>query len=462
MQRQGGEDWLPAFDRGHGPVYAAIVDALRRDVASGRLRRGTRLLPQRQMAKRLQLSIGTISKAYAEAERLGIVAGEVGRGTYVLPGGAADAVGDPVQDREINLGFNIPARTGGKELIADTIAEIAAQVAIDPLLSYQAHQGMTEHVAAISDWLNAQGAPGSPDTLFVTSGAQHALSISLDILTHPGGTVLVEALSYSGIQSIAQLRRYAMQGVDMDEDGLIPERVDEAFSATGARVLFCTPTLQTPTGAVMPLERRERIAEIVRRHDAYVIEDDVFACYLDRTIVPLSSLVPERSFYVTSFAKYLAPGLRIGTLTVPERFGRDAIGAMRASGWSASPIMAEVVCRLAGGGELDRQIVLKKAKARARHAQARAALSEWLAPPRAEVAFHLWLPLPQPWNVSGLIASAARHGVRLAEPISWSGGRGLTPGVRLCLGAAATDDDLDEALRRLAAILRTPVSMAVV
>ncbi len=90
--------------------------------------------------------------------------------------------------------------------------------------------------------------------------------------------------------------------------GLLPDALDHAFSETGARALFATPTLQTPTGTVMPNERRQEIANIIRKHNGFLLEDDAYAFLFTSPPKPISSMVPERSFYVTSFAKCLAPG----------------------------------------------------------------------------------------------------------------------------------------------------------
>ena len=136
-----------------------------------------------------------------------------------------------------------------------------------------------------------------------------------------------------------------MHGVATDASGLIPENLDRAFVETRARVLYCMPTLQTPTGSVMPPERRQAIAEIVRKHDAFLLEDDAYGYLLSPPLPPISRLIPERSFYIVSFAKCLAPGLRIAAMIAPEAFRDRSINALRATGWMAVPVMAEVVAR---------------------------------------------------------------------------------------------------------------------
>src|SRR5215468_4326993 len=111
-------NWNPDLSGRGGPRYRAIADALAEDVRGGRLAAGTRLPTHRDLAWRLKMTIGTISRAYAEAERRGLISGEVGRGTYVRPpaGGALgmpdDIPGDPRDPNFIDLSINRPSAPG--------------------------------------------------------------------------------------------------------------------------------------------------------------------------------------------------------------------------------------------------------------------------------------------------------------------------------------------------------------
>src|SRR6267378_7116223 len=234
---------------------------------------------------------------------------------------------------------------------------------------------------------------------------------------------------------------------------LIPENLDRAFTETQARVLYCMPTLQTPTGTVMPPQRRQAIAEIVRRHDAYLLEDDAYGYLLSPPLTPVSRLIPERSFYIVSFAKCLAPGLRIAAMIAPEAFRDRSINALRATGWMAVPVMAEVVARLIANGGLARQARLKRDKAALRDAIVRRVLKEWLPAASAAPGFHIWLPLPAGRTLAALIAQAAQAGITLAPPGTLQRMERESLGVRLCLGAPATEADLERALIEIRRIL---------
>ena len=413
------------------------------------------------MAQRLALSVGTISKAYAGAEQRGLISGEVGRGTFVQ-GRRHEARSLGPSEATINLALNVPPYTGEDDVIAAVLAEIAADGEISNLLGYLPHQGLRRHRDAVVMWLASLGVTADADHLFITHGGQHALSIALGMVAAPSDTVLTESYSYSGMLALSAQCGYRLHGVATDASGLIPENLDRAFTETGARVLYCMPTLQTPTGSVMPPARRQAIAEIVRRHDAYLLEDDAYGYLVTPPLAPISRLVPERSFYIVSFAKCLAPGLRIAAMTAPEAFRDRSINALRATGWMAVPVMAEVVARLIHNGGLARQARLKRDKAALRDAIARRVLKEWL--PAAPVApgFHTWLPLPAGRTLAALIAQAAQAGITLAPPGTLRRMENESLGVRLCLGAPATEAGLERALIEIRRILETAEAISFV
>jgi len=453
-QASPAHDWLPVLDDTEGPRYLAFVQALENDVRTGVLKPGARLLPQRDMATQLGLSVGTVSRAYAEAEARGLISGEVGRGTFVQrPRPPASATGST--QPTINLALNVPPATGEDELIASVMSEILADGALSPLLGYLPHQGLLSHRELMAAWLSFFGIKVDVANLFITHGGQHALSIALNMVAAHKDMVLTERFTYSGMVALSAQNGYRLHGVDGDADGLLPDALDRAFSETGARELFATPSLQTPTGTVIAPDRRRQIADIIAGHDAFLIEDDVYAFLFAVPPTPVSTLIPDRSFYVTSFAKCLAPGLRIGAMIAPEQFRDRCINAVRATGWMASPIMAEVVARLLHSGDLRRQVHLKRAAAARRNAIADRMLGTWLAPMSGTGGFHRWLPIPAGRTLIALVTQAAQAGITIAPPGALQQVDRGTLGIRLCLGHPTTDEILENALSELKRILES-------
>jgi len=295
--------------------------------------------------------------------------------------------------------------------------------------------------------------PAQTDDVVITHGAQHAIAIALGLLVAPGEPVLAENLTYSGMAALAIHRKYQLEGVRLDEHGLVPEQLDRAFAETRARVLYCMPTLQTPTGATMPTGRRKEIVDIIRKHDAFLVEDDTYGFLCDPPIPPLSTSIPERSFYIVSFAKCLAPGLRIGAMVVPSVFRDRCINALRSTAWGATPIMAEVVSRLIENGQVEDQVRSKRDSAARRYAMAVRILGELLSARLAAPAFHVWLKMPPGRTTTSLIAQGAMAGITIAAPEVLKALDPMSNGVRLCLGTPETDADVEFALQTVRNIL---------
>ena len=460
MSQDVSAEWIPVLGDTPGPRYLAFVQSLENDIASGALQPGTRLLPQRDMATQLGVSVGTISKAYAEAESRGLISGEVGRGTFVQRR-RPSAISE-ISPTTINLALNVPPSTGEDKLIASILQDIIADGALKSLLGYLPHQGLLHHRQAIVAWLAQLGFPTDVDHLFITHGGQHALSIALGMVTAANSTVLTERFCYSGMIALSAQNGYRLHGVDGDRHGLLPEALDRAFMETDARALFATPTLQTPTGTVMPEGRRREIAEVIRKRDGFLLEDDAYAFLFPTPPKPISLLLPERSFYVTSFAKCLAPGTRIGAMILPDQFRDRCINAIRATGWMASPVMAEVVARMIHSGDLLRQVHLKRAEAARRNAIADDVLGNWLPVVSDTAGFHRWLPIPAGRTLIALVAQAAQAGITLAPPGALQQVDRGTLGVRICLGHPKTDDELKKALCELRRILEAAEELSFV
>ena len=286
--------WTPRLDRFSGSRYLAIVEALAVDISTGAVRPGTQLPPQRDMAEQLGWSVGTVAKAYAEASRRGLISGEVGRGTFVeQPDRSRRKPAGPMPWGLVDMTLNAPPRTGEDALIAAAMARVAAQ-GVDGLLGYLPHAGVLAHRAAVTDWLATEFRLSAPaDQVMLCSGAQHGIAVAFMAAVPEGAPILAEQATYPGLLGLSRMLGHKLHGVEMDADGLIPDALAAAFETTGARHLYCMPTLQTPTGATMPPARREAIADVLRRWGAVAIEDDVYGFLLPGGPPPLASYAPD-------------------------------------------------------------------------------------------------------------------------------------------------------------------------
>ncbi len=451
-------NWQPNLDGRSGPRYVAIADALAADLAAGMFEPGERLPTHRDLAWRLGVTVGTVSRAYAEAGRRGLVSGEVGRGTYVrgrrrpesyFVHGGRDA--DPAA---IDLGLAIPPPGASDGFLGPTLAALAKDPQAAALLGYQPAAGKLEHRVAGAEWLARRGFEVAPERVIVTNGGNHGITVALAATTRPGDRVLIERLSYAVIQPIARMLGLRLEGVATDAHGMQPEALEAACRTSDARALYCIPTLQNPTTAIMPEARRRAIAELAERYDLAVLEDDIFARLMDRVPPAIASLVPERGYYLTSLSKTLAPGLRVGYLAGPAHAIEKLTGAVRATCMMASPIPAEIASRWIRDGTAERILESTRAELALRRACALDILGAWDpdCPPGSPFA---WLHLPEPWRAVDFAAAAKRRGVVVAPAEAFAVGRGeVAHGVRIGLGPPRERGRLEQALQRLADLLR--------
>ncbi len=451
-------NWIPDLAGHQGPRYRAIAETLAEDVRNGRLAAGTRLPTHRDLAWKLRVTIGTVSRAYAEAERRGLIVGEVGRGTFVRPRADAapimpgDILGETGDPDFIDLTINRPGAAGEGAAMAAALEQLAIDPDLAALLDYQAPAGRREDRIAGAAFLKGCGLATTPEQVVATAGGQHAMACVIGALTRPGDTLAVEALTYPGLRALASLLHLRLAPIAVDEEGLIPEALDAACRVAPVRALYTMPTLHNPTTATMPVARREALAEVARRHDLALIEDDVYGFLLDVPQPPLAHYAPERAFYITSASKSLMPALRVGYVHAPKAQVEPIAAAVRATIYSAPPLMARIAARWIADGTAARLAEEKRDETRRRNQMAGRILAgaEFAGDPAAP---HLWVTLPEPWRADDFAATARRRGVGIIPAAAFAVIRQPPEAVRICLGAQTTAARVERALTQLAELL---------
>jgi DNA-binding transcriptional MocR family regulator len=205
----------------------------------------------------------------------------------------------------------------------------------------------------------------------------------------------------------------------------------------------------------MPMARREALAEVAQRHGVALIEDDVYGFLLDTPVPPLAHYAPEHGYYITSTSKSLMPALRVGYVHAPKPQIERIAAAVRATMYSAPPLMARVATRWIGDGTAERLFAEKRAETRRRNQTARRIFAgvELTGDPAAA---HLWVTLPEPWRADEFAAAARRRGVGIIPAAAFAVTRQPPNAVRICLGAQTTADRVERGLARLAELLDSP------
>jgi DNA-binding transcriptional MocR family regulator len=444
--------WMPALARNGGPVYLAIAEAVATDIASGRLQPGMRLPPQRTLAQALGIDFTTVTRAYAEAGKRGLVEGRVGHGTYVR---LRQKQAAPAAGRAVDISMNLPPHFEDAALSARmqaAIAEVAGE-GLGLFLAYQDPGGADWDCAAGAQWLQPRLPEITAKRIAVCPGTQGALVAALALLVRQGDTVCAEALTYPGFLAAAAHLGIDVQPVAMDGDGLLPESFEAACKAHRPKALYCTPTFHNPTTATIPLARRRRLIEIARRYDVAIIEDDAYGALPAAPVAPLAALAPDCVYHIAGLSKCLSPALRIAYLVLPDaRIRARAADTIRAFSGMASPLSAAIVTRWMEEGTAAAILSAIRAETAARQAIAAKLLPAAIGNPEC---FHAWLKLPRGWTAGALASRARLQGVGLVTADVFAAAK-APEAVRIGLGAPRTRLELTHGLEVLADLLQRP------
>ena len=157
-----------------------------------------------------------------------------------------------------------------------------------------------------------------------------------------------------GICHIGERCGLRLRGVALDDEGVLPDALDAACRSEPARLLVLNPTIHNPTTATMSAERCRAIAALAREHDLIVVEDDVYGRLPEQRAPPIAALAPERTIYITSASKSMAPGLRLGMLLCPQRYLEPIAEAQHDLFLTCPPLMAELFKLWQGNGTAQR------------------------------------------------------------------------------------------------------------
>ena len=203
-------NWIPNLTNGTGPLYVRLADHLERDIESGRVAPGTKLPPQRNLAFDIGVTIGTVSRAYALARERGLVAGEVGRGTFVQPRTAMAWHGEAPATPEA---FRDPAPSAPPRVLRlDTTA--APEIGVAPVVAALSAEVCRDHPEAVATyirtvpdswraagvrWLSRSDWAPPPADVVPTQGAHAAIMSAIAAVTAPGDRIVFEPLTYASI-----------------------------------------------------------------------------------------------------------------------------------------------------------------------------------------------------------------------------------------------------------------------
>jgi len=465
------------------PIYRQLGSYLRALVAAGRLVPGEKLPASRELALSLGLSRNTVNQAYQSLIDANVVVSHVGQGTFVAsrvaaspeapPAGRAFAWEGLVARRtralEIPEALLRPAPEpirfefrGGRvdpELLPRTALRRSYARAISAQLPDLANPldpfGWRPLREAIARSLLARGIRCDADDVAITSGAQHALELVARVLIDPGDAVALEQPGYFGASLVFGAARAQPIGIEVDDEGLRTDQLARVLNRRRVKLVYTTPSAQSPTGVALSDARRSALLELADAHQIPVLEDDYDSefRYEDPPRPALKTRDPAgQVIYVGTFSKALFPGLRLGYV-VAARPLLTRLALARFRGDFGSDALAQAaLAQLIESGALERHV----RGLRRHYAARRDAMLEALAahmpegtrfrPPQGGHA--VWVELPADVDSDAFFESMFAAGIAAARgDFAYLDGRG-----RGCLPLAFVNHPPERIARGIAEI----------
>lgn len=443
-------DWRPVLAKQKGTTkHAALTERIIADIESGLLKPQERMPTHRDLAQSLGISVQTVSLSYKEAERLGYLRGEIGRGTFICKR-VTESADRFMLDRNLTETIDLSivravytqAHEDASRAVMAALAEADNSAFMRPCRPIA---GLDRHREAAQAWLRPLGIEASKERILMTNGAAHGLFLAVASVVRPGDIVLTESLTDHGIIGLANVLGFTLRGLPTDAEGILPQAFEAACDAGGIRALVLVPSLGNPTSHVAGAARRHAIAAIARRHGVFVIEDEVYKPLLDTPLPAIAELLPDLGFFATSFTKTVMTGLRVGYLVVPPQYSIRVASILRVTSWSSTYLPAEIATRWVEDGTAARLLEIQREEARARQAVALQALGPHIASTHP-LSLCVWLKVPPHWTEDGLVRSLAERKIAITPSDPFVVGTGHGGGVRICLGGRLSHAALADAL----------------
>ena len=453
------------------PLYRQLGVWLREQIASGRMRRGERLPATRELAERLRLNRATIASAYGLLEAEGLLAGHVGKGSFVagFPEERANGWGALARPEALAAAGGVAIHFDSSRPSEDLfpLAEFRA-CCVEMLAGDGAAQvlqlGAPQGMPALREYLLAgaveQGVAGPHDDVLVTSGCQQAMDLIERLITADGeARIAVEDPVYPGVRNVFGRGRARLLGVPTAEDGMDLNVLENILDRQRPKLLVVTPSFQNPTGGTLSEAARRSLVAMAQRAGTLIIENGIYADlrYSGTPLRPVRAFGRESVLQLGSFSKLAFPGLRVGWVIGPRPVIARLTQIRQWCDLHSDQLSQAVLLRFAQSGRLERhrKKMLKHGSRRLRAMLEACAShlprgSRWTRP---EGGMSLWVELAGAVDTALALEDAQRSGVSYLPGRAFAVDRPAANALRLSF-ASEPPARIEEGVRILGRVFR--------
>jgi DNA-binding transcriptional MocR family regulator len=347
----------------------------------------------------------------------------------------------------IDFRFNYPLIGTEAALISAVLRKHETKYAASQ--SERPFAGTAEHRNVAASYLSRENFTVPASRVFLCAGGHAGITIAFASASLDGAAIAVDEITYPHFRAMAAERHIKLIACAGDDDGMLPDALAEAATVHGIKAVYLMPTVHNPLGTVMPPARRLALANIIRQHTLFLIEDDAYRFLEPDGPAPISFLIPESSFYFFSFSKPISPDLRVAYLLIPEPLSANAedLFAQINSGISLS--FAEALTSFVLDGTVARLIAEKQALGGERQALISSSLIG-LKIRAHRNGFHSWIEVPGRMDAAAFCSACEAKGVLIGSGACYgNGGPAALRYVRLAVG---NERNLDRIIEGLATV----------
>jgi DNA-binding transcriptional MocR family regulator len=431
------------------PLSKQIAQTLSDRIRSGLLTAGTRLPSVRELARTLKVSQVTVSKAYAELERMELIHCAQGKGCFVGP--EPEEAGMPEWSATWQLstidylprahtwrhfqGFSSdfryrlhmaqvdPDLLPNREICRNIHQLVTENPAI--IANYGPSQGDPELRRALADYFRTCGIAADAEDVLIASGSQQAIDLVARTFVGPGDTVYMEGPTYSGAIDVFAARGARIVTVPVDHEGMRIDILSRFCDVHPPKLIYTVPTFHNPTGTVMSASRRARLLELAQSYSAIILEDDAFSDIWFRTEPPRAIKAMDRFGHVIlakGFSKILSPGCRVSALAASGTLLSRLIAAKTIADLGSPMLNQRAILPVLRSGLFQRHLKRLRAALKSRRDLVLELLKRhaprgvtWTEP---EGGFNLWVTMPEWARATDLYLLAQREGVAILPGIA--------------------------------------------
>jgi 2-aminoadipate transaminase len=322
----------------------------------------------------------------------------------------------------------------------------------------------TEGYRPLKEWLAETMSKYSiwiePENILMINGSQQGLDLIGKLFIDPDAYVITSAPTYLGALQAWDAYEARYRTVSLDDQGMCVEELKTVLNRDKRTCfVYVLPNFHNPAGTTLPLERRERLAEIARQYDLVIIEDDPYGelRYEGEDITPIFRLAPERTIYVSTFSKTLAPGIRLAWIVAPKPIVARLVQAKQGTDLHTGTFVQMVANDICQRGIIRQHVKRLRAVYRQRRDTMLEALEEhwpegtsWTHP---EGGLFLWARVPERINTRDFLEKAVTAKVAYVPGFAFYPEEGGEHTMRLNF-SNANEEMINEGIYRLGAALK--------